>query len=294
MHSTTPDSFIATHTNGVDMFTKSLKMMTASCCLIFATTQTFAQEEASFPIGRITQLNALYTSPQGDGSAKEVSIEGFGDFINPKLEVENYNGILMFRVENEAFELDLSSLPIRDANKIDLDNINYTNGNADLSLGLTNINATGEGFRTTLTNSRVQCQKREREGSEYEQLLQNCFNYLTLNVDKAYFKSDERSFYNVTNEYETLGDAVEIDGISLNIRNGKFNGHLKGNISKGVKVKFEGRSSYDLDNKIINIKIEKAKAGFFNVRRTIFKELERFESNTIEVDEPNIYIILQD
>lgn len=276
------------------MFTKSLKMMTASCCVLLATTNVMAKEESSFPLGRIVQLNALYSSPQGNGEAKEVSIEGFGDFINPKLEVENYNGILMFSVENEAFELDLSSLPIRDANNIQLSNINYTNGDNDLSLGLTNINATGEGFRTTLKNSRIQCQKKERQGSEVEQLLQNCFNHLTLNVDEAYFKSNERSFYNVTNEYEALGDAVDIDGISLKIRNGKFEGNLKGNISKGIKVKFEGRSTYDVDNKIINLKIEKAKAGFFSVRRTIFKELKRFESNTIEVDEPNIYIIIEE
>lgn len=276
------------------MLRRSLKLMTASCCLLMTSTMpVFAQEDKPlFPIGNITTLNAEYVSPQGTGTVNAISIQGFGDFSNPQLEVENYNGILMFTVDNDSFELDLSTLQIQDADKIKIDNLNYTNNDTSLGLNLSNISASGEGFSTSLSNTKVECQKAAREGKEYEQLLQNCFNFLSLNVDRARFKSSKRSFYNLTNEYETLGDAVQIDELKLDIRNGKFNGRLKGNISKGVTVKFEGRASYDMSNRIVNIKISKAKAGLFNVRGTIFKELEEFESDTIEVDEPNIYIII--
>ncbi|POB12782.1 hypothetical protein [Halobacteriovorax sp. DA5] len=280
------------------MLKKSCQMIAASYCLIFTNISTAyandLNEKPAFPIGKINQLNANYTSPKGTGTSKEISIKGFGDFINPNLEVENYGGTLIFSIDNESFELDLSSLQINDAEKIGISNINYNNGDTNIGLNLNQVQASGEGFSTRLSGTSLECQKQSREGNEYEQLLQNCFNYLSLNVGSAFFQSSERSFYNLTNEYETLGSAVEIDDLKLNIRGGKFDGHLKGNVSKGVKVKFEGRASYDLGNKIVNIRIDKAKAGLFNVRRTIFKELERFENDKIEIDEPNIYIILQE
>ncbi len=280
------------------MLKKSCQMIAASYCLMFTNISTAHanefNEKPAFPIGKINQLNANYTSPKGTGTSKEIAIEGFGEFINPTLEVENYGGTLIFSVDNESFELDLSTLQINDADKIGISNLNYNNGDTNIGLNLNQVQASGEGFSTRLSGTRLECEKQSREGNEYEQLLQNCFNFLSLNVGSAYFKSSVRSFYNLTNEYETLGSAVEIDDLKLNIRGGKFSGHLKGNVSKGVKVKFEGRSSYDLANKIINIRIDKAKAGLFNVRRTIFKELERFENDKIEIDEPNIYIILQD
>lgn len=275
------------------MLKKSLFMITASYCLI-STSTAMAEDKPAFPVGKIRQLSADYVSPRGEGSAKEIAIKDFGDFLNPRLEVENYNGILMFTVQNETFELDLSSLPIKDADKIDLSNLNFTNNDSLFNLDAGYLTAAGEGFNTKISGPSLECQKQEREGDEIEQLLQNCFNFMNLSVNGAHFKSDERQFYNLTNEYETLGSAVEIDELKLNFRGGKFSGRLKGNISKGTTVKFEGHGAYDVDNKILNIRIDKAKAGLFNVRRTIFNELEKMESNTIEVDEPNIYIIMRD
>ena len=54
--------------------------------------------------------------------------------------------------------------------------------------------------------------------------------------------------------------------------------------AQGLKIKGNGKTYYE--NNQIRIRIDKAKVGFINVRGRLFKELEKLESDKVQVNEP--------
>ena len=252
-----------------------------------------AEEAPSLPKGIINNLNANYVSPRGSGTAKHINLEEFGQFDNAKLEVENYNGLLMFSVEDKSFELDLSMLGINDADKINLGQLHFTNQGKQIKLSLGSAAANDTEFNLGINGGSINCTRIQELTDIKDDLLNACLKNGNFSINRFNMQSAGSQFYNILNE-APLGSDIKLESIRLNISNNSLRGELKGNVTQDVKVKIEGGSWYNPANNEIKLRIDKAKAGWFNVKKTLFKELSKMQSDTLKVRSPYIYFYLKD
>ncbi len=255
---------------------------------------TFAIANESLPKGYIQELNARYDSPSGLASASKVQIEDFGDYTNPKMEVENYNGLLVFLFEDKQFELDISMLGITDAEQIDVADLNFTNNDVEIDLSVEGADAFDPTFRTNVRDAKFNCLRESQYEDIKDDLLSACLSNSDITLNQAYFKSETSEFYSVLNNEEILGDAFDLEDLVIRINEGELKAQFKSSLSKGVKIKIEAETSYDIQNKRVVVNLKKAKASFFNIKGTIFKELESMQVEGLEVDRPYIYFSFEE
>lgn len=268
------------------MFKKTILAVSLIACV-------HAQDNPTLPKGSINNLNAKYISPRGNGTAKQINLEDFGNYSNANLEVENYNGILMFSVEDKSFELDLSMLGINDAEKINLSALNFSNANNKIGLNFGSAAANDPEFNLGVNNGSISCIRTQTFEDIKDDLLAACLKNGNFSLGRFNMRSLDSQFYNILDE-SPLGSDMSLESIKLNISNHRMKGELKGNVTKGVTVKIEGASWYNPNNNEVKIKIDKAKAGWLNVKGTIFKELGKIQSENLRVNEPYIFFYLKD
>ncbi len=248
---------------------------------------------AELPNGQIQTLNANYLSPTGTGTAKYINITDFGEFRNPQLEVENYNGILMFSVEDQAFELDLSMFGISDARSISLSSLSFNNDPKKLALSFSSAKALDDDFQLSVSGPSVDCTRTSKFDDIKVDLLSNCLKNSKFRISSLDFQSDKSEFTNLIDEEGTASNKIDLSDFKLDINSGKFKGEVKSSMSKGLTIKVEGLSKFKIETNEIEIKLDKAKAGIFNIRSTIFNELQKMDSDTLHVNEPYITIQLK-
>lgn len=266
------------------MLKRSLALMTLASSILAT--------EATLPEGRIETLNADYVSPKGTGNAEFINIKDFGVFEKPALEVENYNGLLVFSVEDQTFELDLSLLGVTDAETINLRGLNFLNKDKTINLNLSNAHAKDIDLDTSLSRAAIDCTREDHHQDITDDLLSACLKNSRISAKDFRFRSGESLFESLVEE-KMLSDQMTLDDLSVSISNHKLKANFKSNLSKGVKVKIEGSTSYNLDERKIVIKIDKAKASFLNIKNKIFDELGKMQNEKIEVNKPFIHIYLE-
>lgn len=260
----------------------------STCLLLNA--YTFAQ----LPKGEITSLNANYNSPEGTGKATYINIEDFGEYRNQDLFVENQNGLLRFIVDDKNFELDLSMLGINDAEKINLNTVNFKNNDAQILLNASKANATDPDFKLDINGAAITCNKTMSNEDIKKELLGNCLKYSKISLNKLNFNKENLNLESLVSEEVINGDSFDLSALKIDITNGVLKAEMKSSISQGITLKLEGRTSYQLENNLVEIRIDKAKAGILNIKGKLFEALEKMDSETISVSEPYIRIQLKD
>lgn len=281
------------------MLWKSIRL--AGLTLALSTT-VLATDSQGLPKGKLDNLNANYRSPAGTGKADYINFQDFGEYRSADLEVENYNGLLIFNLrddnEDKSFELDLSTFGITDADVINLSRLNFSNTEKNINLNISSANAQAQDASTSFNNGRISCTRDKVHSDITDDLLSACLKNASLSVNNMRLNSGKSEFVSFVpsefGEIDILGSSIKIDNLSINIGGHNFKGQVKGDVTKGMKVKFEGQTHYFIDKKQIRVKLTKAKAGFINVKKTLFKELKKAQSETLTVREPYIYIQLKD
>lgn len=87
--------------------------------------------------------------------------------------------------------------------------------------------------------------------------------------------------------------STQVKNFKVNISNHSMKMELKMKGTFGATIKIEGRSSYDMDRQEIVLRIDKAKAGWFNIRNKLFDELSKTPSPAMRVKKPYIYLVLK-
>ncbi|OIQ19584.1 MAG: hypothetical protein BM556_03615 [Bacteriovorax sp. MedPE-SWde] len=276
-------------------------MLMKSFLIMTLATSVFATE-AGLPKGKLDNLNAKYSTPSGTGSADYVKFQEFGEYTSPKLEVENYNGLLVFNLtgenEDKSFELDLSALGITDADRINLSQLYFNNSEKKIGLRMASANARAEDMSTSFNGASINCNREKVYDDVTDDLLSACLKSASVSLNNLRLNTGKSEFVSIIpNEYgdgEILGSQISLDKLRININNHSFSGQIKGDVTKGMKVKFEGQTHYFQAKRQVRIKLTKAKAGFINVKKTLFKELRKAQSDTMKVNAPYIYIQLSE
>lgn len=266
------------------------KILLATCALI--SSFTFAQ----LPVGKIQNLNANYRSPAGTGKVQYINLSDFGEYSNADVEVENYNGLLQFSIADKQFELDLSMLGITDAEEINFSNLNFLNETSQINLSISKANAkdSEKDLNMDFSGASVTCKRKVKYDDIKTDLLKNCLDNSNISLSKLNLnKSSFQMKSLVSDDFEIQG-GFDLSSFKIDVFNNKFKAETKSSISSGLTIKLEGTSVYKVDESIIEIRIDKAKAGILNIKSKLFDALKDMESESISVREPFIYIDLND
>jgi len=248
---------------------------------------------ASLPDGEFRNLNANYESPKGIATADYLNIDGFGTYRNPELDVINKDGLLVFGFEGKQFEIDLSLFAVRDADYINVEEMNFSNSKRGIDLSFYNLNASSIGYSTDILKGSAECKRTRTYDNPSDDLLLNCLENSEFSISNFTFISESSSFKSLTNDENFQTSQIILNDIQMSIRNSYVYGSFSSNLSFGVSISFSGNIDYQNDNEMIVVEVEDVRAGFFSIRAKLFQELALNAPDNFLVDEPYIYIDLR-
>lgn len=243
----------------------------------------------------INNFNFNYTSPLGEGVAKNFSFESFSEKQEAKVWVEKINeGFLVKASGATDGEFEFKNAPdfIASAEKINLRDFNFS-FNQNLVMKLAEANFTSPDSQLNLQNLTWSCNRDSSSSEIWEQVLNGCISKMAFNTSR--FASNSLAA-------EALADALEIHaatlaGVGLNdldlsIVKGSFDlsAQVKAQISG--KVRGKGEVSYLPATKEVKIKISSVRFGIFNITNKVFSELKKNESDKLKVQQPFITLKL--
>ena len=122
-------------------------------------------------------------------------------------------------------------------------------------------------------------------------MLKRCFENATFMLSNFWSNSKDLTFINRIGNNEKQ-QSLTMESVNFKVLNNSFSGSLKIKASVNAKIKLNGGVSYDETTNVVAIRIDKAKAGFFNVKGKLFKEIKKKESEFLKVSSPYIYLHL--
>lgn len=221
---------------------------------------------AQVPQIEIENFQANYVQPNGSGSANTFVYEGL-DYGN-SFEVDLQAGELVLSTEQDEFRL--SSLPsqVSDWKSLNIEKVDLKSNSNFIELRSERIEYTDiedkEGYISKIS---IDCENQSK--GILESVLDMCLN-------------QKMTFY-----VPFIG-GVSLNNINIWTDKNKLNFSLK----NGVWIKGYGTIFYEEANKLIRVRIDKAKAGFLNVTGRVFSELKGLENDYVKVNRPWVEISL--
>jgi hypothetical protein len=251
---------------------KNLLLMTVMCLSL--------NVSAAFPEFILEDATGTYTDPTGEATVYNVE---FGDIAMEELEfeVEKIGTSLFIQAFGEEIEYEEIPQALDDLETLNFSNI-WVKGEADtIELGMDHLDALMIAEQVSksvdLNSLHLSCNNKEsdEERTLVQELLDSCLNeYANLTLDSGNLVTDGKE-----TKFSDINLVASGNDLTLTLN------------AKGMKVKGTGEVYYDGDK--VKIKIIKVKAGFFNITKTIFKELENIDSDKIIVNNPWIELLLE-
>lgn len=240
-------------------------------CILTLSTQVFAQ----FPIANIEKFSGNYRDPSGSATASDFLFDNIDFGQNPTFSVERQAGLINLRTNAQEFTWENPPAMINDLSDLNWDSITLNSTPESFSLEIPSFNGSSVDANFSTTNLSLKCDHAGTNlGDLTSELLDACLN------NSSEFYTSYISFSN--------NKGTSLSGLGLYVNKN----YLNFNVKVGVNVKGNGQIWYDHSKKQIKIRIDRAKAGFINVRGKLFDELRALESEKIRVNEPWVEIDL--
>lgn len=246
---------------------------------------------AALPLGNFQNLNANYISPKGSATASNLNLDGFGSFRNPEMEVVNEDGLLKFQFEDNEFSVDLSLFAIRDADFVRVQGMSLENSKKEINLDFYEVEGSAVENEVAVLDADVSCRRVSTYTDYADDLLKSCLGNAKIEVTRFNYLSYTQNFSALIGEL--VSKNIELNNINVVIRNNYLQGNLSSNLTFGVPVSFTGRTNYDSKDKVISLRLDTAKAGFFDIRDKLFLELKRMAPEGVRIHQPYISITLK-
>lgn len=227
---------------------------------------------ADFPESNIKEFRGSYTSPSGIAKAQNFQFTGTDFGLNPEFSVEKQAGVFFLETPNETMQIENLPEFIMELEKVGWSGINLTTTPKSIDLNFEKITGSAPDNSLIIDKLALSCQHGMLQDELMPEILDSCLN-------------NEGVFSLKLMETTKEGKTDKIQNIWFSTKGTKMNFKLK---AAGATIKGRGATFYE-DN-IVKIRIDKAKAGFFNVRGKLFKELKKVENENITVNLPWIEI----
>jgi hypothetical protein len=227
---------------------------------------------ADFPDSNIQEFQGSYTSPSGNANAQKFEFTDIDFGPNPQFSVEKQAGVFFLETPNEMMQIENLPTFIADLEQVEWSGVNLKTNKTSIDLNLFKVTGSAPDNSLVIDNLTLDCQHGTFQGELMLEVLDSCLN-------------KEGVFSLKLMETTKEGRTDKIQDIWFSTKATKMNFKLK---AAGATIKGRGATFYE-DNSV-KIRIDKAKAGFFNVRGKLFKELKKMENENITVNLPWIEI----
>lgn len=249
---------------------------------------------ADFNKINISSFTGNYKKPDGSATATELNIpKNMSSEINIELKgVEN--GYLLQYGENE-YHFENPPAFIDNIESANWRNINYSTISTTMKTSVESFKSDIAGSYTDLRGFSGSCKFNRDHNDQYGlQILDACLTNSSFKI--SYLQSVKLAlmqeiFIEVPGLQGVLSNQTILKNASISISSNSFSFSGKVDMGMSANVKISGTSELESDR--VKIKIDKAKASFFNIKNKLFDELEKSETEKFRVQNPYIYIYLK-
>jgi hypothetical protein len=254
--------------------------------LAFLSIPTFADFEKA----EMKNLNLNYRNPSGSATAEVYDAKG-KRFINEKMKVTREETQLRLSLDNgEEVVIEDVSETILNANPALISKLNFTSKGNRIDFNLAGAQFINSDSSNNMSGLIFRCIKDSKHQEEWEKYLDACTTESLLNLSQLKVSSKS----NLINVIKKIGGNTNkasetvVSDLRLMVKNHALS--FSANI--GLKVTGSGSISYKKngDKNLVQIRIDKVKAGFFTVTNKFFSSLGGIQSTNVRVQKPYIYI----
>lgn len=226
------------------------------------------------PLIDIKGLSGSYENSSGKGFVERFKYEEY-DLFNIDFLVEKQAGLLLLKTEEEEIILDFLPEFIQELKKISWNHLALTTNESNIELKVPNLEGLSTDNDLNIKGLELNCELTNLDDELSNVIYDSCFN------NKGVFRFSKVSHKQVDEKRLTITNfwlSNNQNKFSINLRYSKKN------------IKGYGRI-YFRNNKI-EMNIIKLKAGIFNAKNILFRELSKLDSDGLEVKKPWIKIDL--
>lgn len=255
---------------------------------------------AGFERSQITNFSGQYILDRGTGHADIWHLPGEVPFNDVQFEI--YKEEASLRLVHPNGEQVFEEIPefILGVEKLVINSINHSTSSIIVKSSVESL----EGFNPTnhllVEQAKLDCQKDSQLSSEWRKVLDACttdgkvsFSHMLIQEttrSQSPLASFLRAILGKANSLAT--NDTELDNFLLSVSRNKFKIDVKAHLDIKVSLTVNGDIEYlpHGEKNVVKIKIDKAKAGFFNITDKVFTALEQRQSNRMTVQRPYVYL----
>ena len=220
---------------------------------------------------KVSNFNLQYTLPEGLASSDYFEYQETLYNQTTQYSVQLQAGSLYLETPDELIEFESLPASLENVDEVNVSNLNITSSDSVIALDFSRWATQSSEGSIEVKSLDIDCSYEDLDSEFLAEVLHSCFNKKgSIIIDK----------------YTSDGETI-VEDANFKISANDMDFQIK---AAGFKIKGEGKTYYE--DGILKIKIEKAKYGFINVKKKLFKELEAMESDKVRVDNPWIEIEL--
>ncbi len=245
---------------------------------------------ADFEKVEMKNLNINYRNPNGTATAEVFDAKG-ERFVNEKMKVTREETQLRLSLESgeEAIIEDVSDT-LLDASPALISKLNFLSKDQRLDFNVAGVQFVNDDSTSSMSGLIFRCLKNSNYQEEWEKYLDACTTESLLNMTKLSIsnKSSLSSALKNLSGMSNKASDTTVSDLRLMVKNHA----LSFSVNIGVKVTGSGSIIYKKtgDKNLVQIRIDKVKAGFFTVTNRFFSTLSSVQSANVRVQKPYIYI----
>ena len=230
---------------------------------------------AKLPIADIKNFNGNYADPTGQAQSTKFLYEDISFEENASFVVEKQAGSFFLQTPNEEIQIENIPSFVNNLEKLKWAGINLSSNSSLFNLSIDSLSGKNNERSLSVRNFSINCKSQNNYENIMSDILDSCLNVSgNLDLDSVVLNS--------VNKKET-----KVENLNIDIRSNSVDFRVK---ASGFNVKGDGKVYFEEDK--VRVRIDKAKAGFLNVKGILFKELDKMESQNVKVNRPWITIYL--
>ena len=234
-----------------------------------------------------------YTDPKGSGTATAFSRQMEKSDTSVKVDVEKVTDGLAVAVtgaEEQNFVVKEVPSFVKDAKSMQIEQL-FLNVSDAFSLSLDSGTFASEKDDLVMENLSLDCNRDEAHKDLMDQAISGCVKKLKLQASK--FAMDSAKVFIEKALKGNKATPVSIRSLNFQSNNGDYD--LKAEVKAQISgtAKSTGKLSYDAASGVLTIKISDVKFGILSVKKMVFDQLKKNESETVKVKEPYVYLTVK-
>ena len=219
----------------------------------------------------ISNLNLNYSDPSGVASATEFKVPGYTFSDSPNFEVEQQAGEFILSAEDQSFRISSVPAEILALEKLLVESFSLSTNMTKLRFTLAKLSGNNSETSIMAQNVLVNCKYEKSLTGILDEVMHSCVNNDGQIKIASFIKNGKEVIANADLVFKDNNLVFKIKAAGFNV-----NGSGKAYYTPGL----------------LRIKIEKAKVGVLNIKKKLFAELEKNQSDNIKVSNPWIEISL--